>query len=85
MWQNYIGLDKVKHFLVNLIGVIVITNIGLFLCCSFLFSLIIAVLSMVIISIIKEVMDVKTTGFSVPDLVADSLGIIVAILLLTLI
>lgn len=78
-----IQMDKIKHFAVNFIGMLVWFGIGTFFKTDQWAVIAFSAIIMIIISIGKEVIDIKTTGFSVPDLIADGLGILAAILVIT--
>lgn len=71
--------DKVLHFIINFVGVIVI---------SYYINIVFATIIMVIISVLKEFYDVikpKPTGFSINDLIADVIGMTIGIFVYMLI
>ena len=46
--------------------------------------LLFAISGMTLVSVGKEIYDIKTTGFSIPDLIADVLGMLSAVILIKL-
>ena len=74
-----IQFDKVKHFVVNVLGVLGLFFLGHFLGCIDFINIIVATIFMICVSIWKEKSD---SFFSYPDLCADYLGIISALLII---
>jgi hypothetical protein len=71
---NKFGTDTIMHFLVCGWGTMIFFTIT--------HSVFASLIAMLIIGIAKEVTDIKSTGFSLMDLIADATGIAVSIILI---
>ena len=66
-YASKIGMDKVVHFLLSA-WLVMVFNV-------FFDNVIMSMLSVMLIGIIKEFSDMKSSGFGITDIVADTIGI----------
>lgn len=82
--DSWIGKDKALHFVLNVFGGVALSLVAFDWTLSRIWTVAIVIITGLVINVGKELIDLKTTGFSYKDLAYGTLGNVLSLGILLL-